>query len=75
MDLKQFFTFFANHLVYNLNLYVTRHEKAMLIYTKYTSLHYFNYLTFCVSYTRSVNCIASQLLAVLLGKISLIHYA
>ena len=29
----------------------------MLMYTKYTYLHYFNYLNFCVSYTSSVNCI------------------
>ena len=29
-------------------------EKTMLMYTKHTSLHYFNYLTFCVSYTSSV---------------------
>ena len=32
-------------------------EKTMFMYTKYTSLHYFNYLTYCVSYTRSYNCI------------------
>ena len=41
----------------NWTTFVTRHEKTMLMYTKYTSLHYFNYLTFCVSYTSSVNCI------------------
>ena len=35
-------------------IHVTRHEKTMLMYTKYTSLHYFNYLTFCVSYISSV---------------------
>ena len=38
-------------------IFVTRHEKTMLMYTKYISLHYFNYLSFCVSHTDSVNCI------------------
>ena len=36
---------------------VIRHEKTMLMHPKYTSLHYFNYLTFCVNYTSSVNYI------------------
>ena len=38
-------------------LYVTWHEKTTLMCTKHTSLHYLNYLTFCVSYsyTSSVN--------------------
>ena len=27
------------------------------MYTKYTSLHYVDYLNICVSYTSSVNCI------------------
>ena len=39
------------------NQFVTQHEKTMLMYTKYTSLHYFSYLTFCVSCASSVNCI------------------
>ena len=37
--------------------FVTQNEKTILMYTKYTSLHYFNYPIFCVSYTSSVNCI------------------
>ena len=38
------------------SIFVTQHEKTMLMYTKYTSSHYFHYLT-CASYTSSVNCI------------------
>ena len=37
--------------------FVTRHEKIGLMCTKYTALHYSTYLTFCVSYVFSVNCI------------------
>ena len=47
----------GTYIVIQISIYVTRHEKTMLTCTKYTSLHYFNYLTFCVSYTSSVNCI------------------
>ena len=39
----------------------------MLMYTKYISLHYFNYLSFCVSHTGSVNCIGLLI-------VSLLHY-
>ena len=48
-----------NHVPLTAHTYMTQGEKTMLVYTKYTSLHYFNYLTFYVSYTTSVNCIES----------------
>ena len=38
---------------------VTQHEKTMFMYTEYISLCYSNYLTFCVVYTSSVNCVGS----------------
>ena len=59
----------------NTHTYVTWHEKTMLMYTKYTSSRYFNYLSFCISNTGSVIVLDSQLFAVLLAKVSLIHYA
>ena len=49
-------------------IYVTRHEKAMLMYTKYTALHYLNYFTFRVSYTGSVNCIGFPIVCSTFGE-------
>ena len=49
-------------------LIVTQHEKTMLMYTNYTSIHYFNYLTFCVSYTSSVNCIEFPIVSCTISK-------
>ena len=43
------------------NIYVTQHEKIGLMCTIYTSLNYFTYFTFCVSYRSSVNCIKFSL--------------
>ena len=40
----------------------------MLMYTNYISLHYFNYLTFCVSYTSSVNCIGFSIVSCTISK-------
>ena len=37
-------------------IYVTRHEKARLMYTKYTSSYYESYLLYCSTYQSSVNC-------------------
>ena len=53
-----------NKLVQNM----TWHEKTMLMYTNYISLHYFNYLTFCVSYTSSVNCIGFPVVSCTISK-------
>ena len=38
------------------------------MYTKYAPLHYFNYLAFCVSYTRSVNCIGFLIVSCTINK-------
>ena len=40
----------------------------MLMYTNYISLHYFNYLTFCVSYTSSVNYIGFPIVSCTINK-------
>ena len=51
--------------------FVTRQEKTMLIvnmYTKYISSLYVNYLTFCVSYTSSVNYIGFPIVSCTIGK-------
>ena len=37
---------YSNNVYYECILYETQHEKTMLMYTKYTFLHYFNYLIF-----------------------------
>ena len=37
-------------------IYVTRHEKTGLMYTKYTSSYYGLYLLYCSTYQSSVNC-------------------
>ena len=47
---------------------VIQHEKTMFMHTNYTSLHYFNYLTFCVSYISSVNCIGFHIVNCTIGK-------
>ena len=39
------------------NKNVTRHEKTMLVYRKYTSLHHFKYRNFCECYANTVNYI------------------
>ena len=49
-------------------VYVTQHEKTMLMYTKYTSLQYFNYLTFYVCYTSSVNCMGIPIVSYTISK-------
>ena len=41
---------------------------TVLMYTKYITLHYFNYLTFCVSYTSSVNCIGFPIVSCTISK-------
>ena len=46
-----------NTFIEHTAIYVTRHEKTMLMYTKYTSLRYLDYLASCASFTTSVNCI------------------
>ena len=38
-------------------VYVTRHEKNGLMYTKYTFLYYGTYLLYCLRYLNSVNSI------------------
>ena len=38
-------------------LYMTRHEKTGLMYTKYTSSYYGTYLLYCLRYYNSLNCI------------------
>ena len=48
--------------------YVTQHQKTMLMYTKYTSLHYFSYLSFCVSFTSSINCIGFPIVSCTISK-------
>ena len=48
-------------------LYVTWHEKTMLMYTKYTSLHYFNYLSFCVCHT-CLNCTGFPIVSCTISK-------
>ena len=48
--------------------YVTQHEKTMLMYIKCTSLHYFNYLNFCVSYTSYVKCIVFPIVNCTISK-------
>ena len=55
-------------ITYNSITNVTQHEKNMLIYTKYTTSHYFNYLTFCVSYSRSVKCIGFSIVSCTISK-------
>ena len=47
---------------------VTRHDKTMLIYLKYTSLYCFNYLTFCVSYISSINCVRFLIVSCTINK-------
>ena len=47
------------------------HEKTVLMYTKYTPSHYFNYLTFCKWYTSSVNFKAEAIVCCI-GTISFI---
>ena len=46
-------TMIINHVA----IFVTRHEKIGLMCTKYTSLGYSLYLTFCIRYTSSVSYI------------------
>ena len=36
---------------------MTRHEKTMLMYAKYTYSYYGTYLLYCLRYSRSVSCI------------------
>ena len=43
-----------------ITVYVTRHEKTRLMYTKYTyiyNINYSMYLHYCIRLTKSVNCI------------------
>ena len=49
-------------------IYVTRHEKIGLMYTKYTPSHYSTYLNFYVSYMSYVNCIKFPLFAMYIEK-------
>ena len=37
-------------------LFVTRHEKTGLMYTKYTCSYYCEYLPYCIRYSQSVSC-------------------
>ena len=49
--------------------YMTGMKKPCLnVYTKYTTLHYFNYLTVYVSYTSSVNCIGFPIVSCTISK-------
>ena len=56
---------------------MTQHEKTN-VYTKYTSLHYLNYLSFCVRHTGSANCIGFPIVCCTISKtaakVSLIEY-
>ena len=36
-------------------IYVTRHEKTGLMYTKYTCSYYCKYLSYCIRYSLSVS--------------------
>ena len=55
---EELYTKFQMYLLQmDLGTFVTRHEKIGLICTKYTTSHNSTYLTFCESYTSSVNCL------------------
>ena len=48
--------------------YVTRQENHAYVRTQNTTLCYFNYFTFCVSYKSSVNSIGFQTVACTISK-------
>ena len=41
-------------IIYCMYMWPSMRKPCLRMYTKYTSLHYFNYLTFCVRYTNSI---------------------
>ena len=43
-------------LLISTTIYVTRHEKTGLMYTKYTRSYYYKYLRYCIRYSQSVSC-------------------
>ena len=58
-------------------IFLTRHEKTGLMYTKYTPSHFSTYFTFCVSYMSSISRIKFPIVysyAVLVAKVSLVNY-